>query len=161
MTYDPTDPTDILARTVWGEARGQGRIGMESVAAVVQNRVHNPRWWGTDWLSVCRKPEQFSCWNSDDPNLPKMMAADGSDAAFVTALAVADETINGKLVDPTGGADSYFDVSIAPPSWATSDKFTTEIAGQRFYRLELPAPVAETVDPADALNDAELNKLNC
>lgn len=159
MTYDPTDPTDILARTVWGEARGQGRAGMEAVAATIANRVHNPRWWGNGWLSVCRKPYQFSCWNPDDPNLPKMLKVDGTDAAFVTALAVADEAINGRLADPTGGADSYFDLSISAPSWATADKFTVQIGDMRFYRIELPARDAVPAD-ADDLNAAELNNLN-
>lgn len=43
--------TDILARTIYGEARGESISGMEAVASVVLNRVAfaNRRgrfWWG-------------------------------------------------------------------------------------------------------------------
>ena len=31
--------TDTLARTLWGEARGEGHYGMEAVASVILNRV--------------------------------------------------------------------------------------------------------------------------
>ena len=53
---------DTLARTLWGEARNQGQCGMAAVAHVVLNRAAHPRWWGHDIISVCRAPEQFSCW---------------------------------------------------------------------------------------------------
>ena len=33
------DETDILARTLYGEARGEGLIGLEAVACVILNRV--------------------------------------------------------------------------------------------------------------------------
>ena len=55
---------DILARTIWGEARGEGKGGMEAVALVVLNRldVSNQKggyWWGNTLLDICRKPYQF------------------------------------------------------------------------------------------------------
>ena len=46
-----SDPVDILARTIWGEARNQDRVGMEAVASVILHRARNPRWWGTDVVS--------------------------------------------------------------------------------------------------------------
>ena len=65
--------TDILARTIYGEARGESISGMEAVASVVLNRVAfaNRRgrfWWGNSIAEVCRAPKQFSCWNRNDPN---------------------------------------------------------------------------------------------
>ena len=44
---------DVLARTMWGEARGQGTQGLEAVAAVVLNRVQiatarGRYWWGNN-----------------------------------------------------------------------------------------------------------------
>ena len=48
--------TDILARTIYGEARGESISGMEAVASVVLNRVAFAKrrgrfWWGK---FVCR-----------------------------------------------------------------------------------------------------------
>src|SRR3546814_9887201 len=60
------DPVDLLARTIWGEARGEPVRGMEAVAAVVMNRVARPGWWGRTVASVCTKAYQFACWNEDD-----------------------------------------------------------------------------------------------
>ena len=37
---------DTLARTLWGEARGEGRAGMQAVANVIRNRAARPGWWG-------------------------------------------------------------------------------------------------------------------
>lgn len=163
-----TDPVDILARTVWGEARSDGRPGMEAVACVVLNRAHNPRWWGHDILSVCLDPWQFSCWNEGDPNLPKMRVVDGADPSFVTALAVAADAVAGRLVDATKGADSYYAVGTPAPSWIKRASSTCVILRHSFWRVELPAPgggadagAVKAVDPAaDDLNAAELSSIN-
>ena len=109
------DPIDILARTIWGEARGDGRVGMEAVASVVLNRVADPGWWGRDIVSVCQTPWQFSCWNKNNPNREKLLAVTGSDHSFTTALAVADAAVTGTLADTTGGATSYYAESIPEP----------------------------------------------
>jgi len=34
-----SDPLDTMARTVWGEARGEGERGMEAIAWVIKNRA--------------------------------------------------------------------------------------------------------------------------
>ena len=34
---------DVLARTLWAEARGEGQAGMEAVACVILNRAAHPR----------------------------------------------------------------------------------------------------------------------
>ena len=49
MTDQPnlTD-TEVFAKTLWGEARGEGIIGMLAVACVIKNRINRPGWWGND-----------------------------------------------------------------------------------------------------------------
>ena len=49
--------TDILARTIYGEARGESISGMEAVASVVLNRVAFAKrrgcfWWGNSIAEV-------------------------------------------------------------------------------------------------------------
>lgn len=141
MTANLADPADVLARTIWGEARSEDRAGMAAVAAVAQNRAAHPRWWGHDVLSVCLAPWQFSCWNEGDPNRDKLLAVTGADPQFLMAVEIADEVMQGKLHDPTNGADSYYaDTMEEPPSWAAGKEPCAVIGHHRFYRLELPAP---------------------
>lgn len=63
---------DTLTKTIWGEARGEGREGMIAVAWVILNRASIGGWWGNSIETVCLKPWQFSCWNANDPNAPYM-----------------------------------------------------------------------------------------
>ncbi|HJR27754.1 MAG TPA: cell wall hydrolase, partial [Pseudomonas sp.] len=62
---------DVLARTLWGEARGEGLPGQIAVAWAIRNRVNDGKarsWWGEGYAGVCQAPYQFSCWNKSDPN---------------------------------------------------------------------------------------------
>lgn len=137
---------EVLARTLWAEARN-GRIpGMEAVAHVVLNRARHPRWWGNTIRSVCLQPAQFSCWLPSDPQHRRMLTTPRTDPDMARAWDVAERAVQGMLRgDPTKGADHYYaPAGMAggkPPRWADDSKFTLEAHGHRFYRLELPAPV--------------------
>lgn len=107
-----------LARTLWGEARGEGRDGMEAVAAVIVNRRNSDRYPG-GFAGVCRQPLQFSCWNANDPNREKMLRLpSGDDGTWTTCLEVANRAVAGDLPDPTGGALHYHAADITP-AWVT------------------------------------------
>lgn len=139
-----TDPStlsarEIVARTLWGEARGEGIAGMAAVAAVIANRVRFPRWWGKDAKQVCLKPWQFSCWLESDPNRVKLLAVTQADRAFALALEIADEALAGRLRDVTSGADHYHTAGVAP-AWSAGKSPVAVIGCHRFFRLELPAP---------------------
>lgn len=130
---------DVLARTLWGEARGEQTIGMEAVANVVLNRVKVAEekgryWWGNNIIQVCQKPYQFSCWNRSDPNFRKLQAVDESDLYFATALRITRRAIAGALKDNTLGATHYHAAGISP-YWAKGEKPTTVIGNHIFYRL--------------------------
>lgn len=129
------DPLDILARTVWGEARGEGTIGMAAVANVVINRVAKPCWWGNDIVSVCQKPWQFSCWNKNDPNLPKLIVVNESDPYFLQANTLASKAVNKDLADNTNGATSYYDKRMPnTPKWALGKTPCVEIGHHLFFK---------------------------
>lgn len=130
---------DVLARTIWGEARGEGRQGMEAVAAVVMNRLAVARekggyWWGHDIIRICQKPYQFSCWNKTDPNYTLVSAVDDIDPVFATARRIARRAINGVLVDPVNGATHYHAAGISP-DWSLREKPVAVIGRHIFYRL--------------------------
>ncbi len=125
-------PTDLLARTIWGEARGETVRGMEAVAAVVMNRVARPGWWGRTVASVCTKAYQFSCWNEGDPNRPKLLAVTEADPVFAIAQRIARRAIAGTLNDPTGGATHYHAAAILP-RWAAHKTPCARIGRHLFY----------------------------
>ena len=139
MYPDPViDPAvETLARTIYGEARGERVLGKEAVAAVVLNRVRRARrhgryWWGSTIHEVCRRPWQFSCWNASDPNRAKIEAVDGRNRTFRTCLRVAERALRGELEDPTDGATHYHAAGVAPP-WSRGRRPSAEIGRHIFY----------------------------
>jgi spore germination cell wall hydrolase CwlJ-like protein len=131
--------TDVLARTIWGEARGEGKEGMEAVSSVILNRVEVAKrldgyWWGNTIIQVCQKPYQFSCWNKLDPNFKKLISVDEDDMHFATALRVARRAMLGFIKDRTYGATHYHTIAIMP-DWAKGQKPTTRIGHHVFYSL--------------------------
>ena len=127
---------DILARTIWGEARGEGSSGMTAVANVIMNRVRHPRWWGHDIENVCRTPYQFSAWNPGDPNLSKLLCVSIEDPQFLEATKIAGDAVGGLLADNTCGATSYYDASMIdnPPHWAIGRQPCARIGRLLLYR---------------------------
>lgn len=139
----PGDPTrrkqaaDILARTLFGEARGEPVRGKEAVACVVLNRVRRARrrggwWWGGDIVEVCLKPWQFSCWNAGDPNRARIETVTDSDRVFRSCQRIAERALAGTLTDPTKGATHYHARGVHPP-WAWHKAPSAEIGRHLFY----------------------------
>ncbi len=130
---------DVLARTLWGEARSEGSEGMEAVASVILNRVNvaderGSFWWGNNIIQVCQKPYQFSCWNRSDPNFKKLAGVDDSDVYFATAKRIARRSLLGFVDDHTKGATHYHTRDIMP-YWAKNQTQTARIGRHVFYRL--------------------------
>jgi len=64
---------NVLAQTIWGEARQEGTKGMLAVGNVIKNRAEaNKKMFGQGIKGVALKPKQFSCWNAGDPNREKL-----------------------------------------------------------------------------------------
>ena len=42
---------DILARTIYGEARGESEIGKRAVASVILNRYKSGKWFAGDTIA--------------------------------------------------------------------------------------------------------------
>lgn len=129
---------DILARTLWGEARGETLAGQIAVACTIRNRVNDgiaKSWWGEGYAGVCQKPYQFSCWNRNDPNYQFLI--DVKQIPFrelAQARIAADQVIDGK-VDSTGGATHYYALSMkTPPAWAAKAKQTLKLGGHVFFK---------------------------
>ncbi len=130
---------DVLARTLWGEARGQGTAGLQAVANVVLNRVKVAEekgkfWWGNNIIQVCQKPYQFSCWNRSDPNFRKLQAVSEDNLYFSSAMRIARRAVIGALEDITPGATHYH-ADYVKPYWAHGQTPTVTIGNHIFYTL--------------------------
>ncbi|WP_219097748.1 cell wall hydrolase [Pseudomonas sp. UMAB-40] len=130
---------DILARTLWGEARGESQAGMEAVAWTIRNRVFDGKaksWWGEGYAGVCQKPWQFSCWNANDPNSPYLRGAKPIPAGeYKKALAAATAVVNGSVPDPTGGATHYYATTMPkPPTWVKGATQTLKLGHHVFFK---------------------------
>ncbi len=121
--------TDILARTIVGEARGEGRPGMEDVASVIMNRAQiaehyveahgksHPLFGDGSAATACQARWQFSCWNEGDPNRAVIEALNDTIPIFPIALTIAGDAVSGQLQDRTQGATHYRRIG-TPAAWA-------------------------------------------
>ena len=108
---------DVLARTIWGEARGEPLEGKAAVANVILNRAKIGGWWGDTIAEVCRFPWQFSCWNEGDPNLEKLKNVTSAQPVFLECWVIAELAMAECLKDQTDGATHYMTVARREKGW--------------------------------------------
>ncbi len=128
---------DVLARTIYGEARGETVRGKEAVACVILNRVKRAHdrggyWWGNTIEEVCLKPWQFSCWNEGDPNRAKILSVEPGHRVFDTCLRIARRAVSGCIDDMTKGATHYHTKHVSPP-WSRGKPVSFELGRHEFY----------------------------
>jgi spore germination cell wall hydrolase CwlJ-like protein len=133
----------VLALTLWAEARGEGLQGMIAAGWTIRNRVNidlfndgKEDWWGEGYVSVCKKPWQYSCWNKNDPNYPYLIGQKViPPIQYELAKRAAVAVIEGTSADPTGGATHYYSTSMKiAPRWASAGIKTVQIGKHIFYK---------------------------
>lgn len=133
---------DILARTLYGEARGEGLEGLEAVACVIMNRFKAGKWF-TGYVikngkkipnvaQTCLKRAQFSCWNKNDANYRVLQQVSENDAVFRQCLLVSERALSGNLIDFTNGATHYHTKAIKP-EWAKGKSPCYRVKNHLFY----------------------------
>ena len=129
----------LLARLIYGEARGESAEIKRAIADSVINRTDQGKWWGNTLEEVIRKPYQYSCFNQNDQNGEKIMNPVGP--AWEECLDIAQQTLSSSNTDSSNGATHYFDTSIATPSWAKGKKPVKNMPIRdgrevKFYKLD-------------------------
>jgi hypothetical protein len=105
-TADLNDPqVRRLAQLAWHEARGEPPVGQAGVAAVALNRAREA---GQPLDQVVFAPHQFT-------GFTPQRAASIPDAELQKILPNIAPVLQGQ--DPTGGADHFYNPSLANPSW--------------------------------------------
>lgn len=143
MVLVTQEDIDTLARTIYGEARGEylkpegGLASLIAVANVVMNRVYSRKKFGSTIHEVCTKPYQFSCWNPNDPNhhLISTLKA-GQNEVTRLCWKVAESVANGSWPDLSKGSDHYFSSTMSKiPTWALGQKLRIKIGAHLFYKI--------------------------
>ena len=134
---------EVVAKTVWAEARGEGLTGMLCVAYVIKNRLVSGL-WGNTLEKVCKAPYQFSCWNPDDSNRKVLdrWSWESKDPSQLFALGAVAAALFGLAVDPTLGATHYHTTAkpnwipnvVWPPKWAAGMGKPVVIGHHSFYK---------------------------
>lgn len=138
----------LLARVLYGEARSESRTTKEAIVSTILNRTKKHVWWGksnyqnvSDYSlhAVILKPWQYSCFNSNDPNLNELKHPNGK--AWQECLAVAKDALDGKVKDSTAGCTHYHNKRKSNPNWAEGKTakliLDSNIGGDfKFYELE-------------------------
>ena len=124
---------EVIAATLWGEARNQGPRGLQAVAGVIANRARTRYRRCVDARAVCLDRWQFSCWNEKDPNRARMLAVVRQpDEILLQTLALADDVLAGSIADITRGARHYH-TSRVRPFWANGKQPCAAIGDHLFY----------------------------
>jgi spore germination cell wall hydrolase CwlJ-like protein len=136
--YQLTDE-QILAATLYGEARGASWKAKLGMGRVMVNRSQDKR-FGKDIKDVVTKAKQFSCYNDNDPNLQEIMTVvEDFDASFDMSMALRDcyyaalKVLKGE--DKTQVKDSlYYHTNAVNPSWNKKLKLEAQIGNTLFWK---------------------------
>ena len=112
---------NLLARLIYGEARGEPYTGQVAVGAVVMNRVKSSSFPNTI-SGVIYQSGAFDAVSDGQINL----------SPNSTAIKAAQDAINGW--DPSYGAIYYFNPSTATNKWIWSRPMTVTIGRHRFCK---------------------------
>ena len=112
---------NLLARLIYGEARGEPYTGQVAVGAVVMNRVKSSSFPNTI-SGVIYQSGAFDAVRDGQINL----------SPNSTAIKAAQDAINGW--DPSYGAVYYFNPSTATNKWIWSRPMTVTIGNHRFCK---------------------------
>ncbi len=130
---------NVVAKTLWGEARGENIAGKNAVASVIYNRYKISQtkggyWWGNSLIDICQQPHQFSCWNINDVNYDKIQNINEDDLSFQECQRIARRLVRGLLIDITDGSDHYHNIFVHP-KWAEDSIITCQFGTHLFYRM--------------------------
>ena len=131
---------ELIAKTIWGEGRGESYEGKVAIGNVIVNRYkvaqasRKSHWWGNTIEQIILHPYQFSCHNYNDPNKRKIAKLTTKDYQYRESLKIAKGILSGAIKDNTFGATHYFAYKTVQPRWALKMNKTKRIGNHDFYK---------------------------
>lgn len=152
------DDVNMLARTIYGEARGENYDGKVGVANVVVNRfltaqqlpgLRSQFGGSLQGTMLAGGGDQFNCWRPSDANYTKMLNATNNDPHFVESRQIAYGILTGQINDNTKGSDHYYNPRTASPDWGDDGAQKGKIGNHKFskhYGVSLERNFATHID---------------
>jgi spore germination cell wall hydrolase CwlJ-like protein len=142
---DKLSDRDVLAVTLWAEARGESLEGRVAVGCVVRNRMARR---AQTVRHVCLAPMQFSCWQeiggrANHAALVEVVETlvsgrNVSDPIIRECQWIADGILGGSCRDLTKGADHYITTTLLSstkkPGWVRTMTWVATVGAHAFYR---------------------------
>ena len=122
---------DIIAATIFDEAKGEKTKGREAVASVIVNRAKTKRYKGNP-AAVCTAKYQFSGWNKGYINVD--LNSKAHKEIWEECKDLAKQIVNNQFT-PTINSNHYYNPKLASPSWAKAMKDVFVIGNHKFGRI--------------------------
>lgn len=136
--YTKIQAANIVARTLYDEARGEGEKGIDAVASVLYNRAGGK---AEKLPGVCLKKYQFSKWNDQknlDPNSYKVLIPTGASKPgkdremWLYCQKTAGKLIFSEFKSTIGNLNSYYVHKQVTPGWS-SDLQDKQVIGNHTF----------------------------
>tara|TARA_R100001377_G_scaffold1011_1_gene848 strand:- start:216 stop:731 length:516 start_codon:yes stop_codon:yes gene_type:complete len=136
---DLTSEQKIIAQTILGEARGEGKQGMYAVACVIKQRMKLKSFPNTA-KGVCLEASQFDFWTQRDSvtwddthraTVGRLMNHDTETVRYAKMLAINIEKVD---LNWSKHADHYCTIDINN-YWTQGEKPVLIIKRHKFYKL--------------------------
>lgn len=139
-------PQQVVAYTIWGEARGECLSGKMAVACCIFTRAFrlaarypvgpDGQTLPQDFLKdVCLAPKMFDCWLDGEfqQESPPEVFTDQEDIPWEMCQMIASELFQPHFV-PLAPITHYYALTMAkPPYWAAKMDFIGKFGNQLFY----------------------------
>lgn len=116
---------DIFAKTLYYEGGSTDDIiEVLYIAFVIRNRVDGKRWFGNNYIDVCLKKWQFSCWNGKTLKQIESIDLDGR-RKWKMCLMIAEYVMDlpkKEMPVKLKGVCHYYNPLLVCPSWAKKSK---------------------------------------
>lgn len=135
----------VLALTMFAEARGEIYDGQVAVGSAILERVDHRGWDGKTIKEVCFWPFQFSCYLAGDKNLPIMLeiakdwaAGEKKYKGLRDILAIAEGLLSGLVPRDPDIVRTHCCQYLAPwakegVDWWEKMDFVKKVGGHEFY----------------------------
>ena len=134
-----TKEQDIIAQTLLGEARGEGKAGVYAVGCVIKQRMNHKSFPSTA-MGVCLQRSQFEYWVQnkrakwDDQNRANVLSLMKTDKEIVRYAKQVAIHINSLDLSYTNNADHYCHIN-ENNYWTKGQTPVRVIEKHKFYKL--------------------------
>jgi len=126
------DHNEAVAAVIIGEAGGEGNVGMQAVASVIQNRMVRKT-----AFEIVSARYQFSAVNavivSRRVTWEEVIVKAKRHKRWAYALELSKRLNSKAVIDITHGSTQYYAYSSPAPYWVKSFRYQKTIGGHKFY----------------------------